>query len=110
VTAPVARYFQVSTTLETESAAARIASALVEERLAACVHVIGPVRSTYRWKGVVEQATEWLCLAKTAEPRLPALLGRIRALHPYQQPEIVATPIVAGDQGYLDWLQRETVE
>jgi periplasmic divalent cation tolerance protein len=110
VTAPVAGYYQVSTTLETESAAARIAAALVEERLAACVQVIGPVRSTYRWKGAVEEATEWLCLAKTAETRLPALLDRIRALHPYQQPEIVATPIVAGDQGYLDWLRRQTAE
>ena len=100
--------YQVSTTLDSEAAAATMAAALVEERLAACVQVLGPVRSTYRWQGTVEQATEWLCLAKTAGARLPALLARVRALHGYTVPEIVATPIVDGDPGYLDWVRRES--
>ena len=100
--------YQVTTALETESAAAALAGALVEERLAACVQVIGPVRSTYRWKGAVERATEWLCVAKTGEARLTATVARIRTLHPYEQPEIVATAIDAGDTGYLEWIRRET--
>jgi len=100
--------YQVTTTLESESAAAALAGTLVEERLAACVQVIGPVRSTYRWKGAVERATEWLCVAKTAEDRLQATVARIRTLHPYELPEIVATAIDAGDTGYLEWIRRET--
>jgi periplasmic divalent cation tolerance protein len=100
--------YQVSTTVESEASAADLAAALVDERLAACVQVIGPVRSTYRWKGAVERASEWLCVAKTAEPRLAAVLARIRALHPYEQPEIVATAIDAGDLGYLEWIRQET--
>jgi len=100
--------YQVSTTLQSEEAAAYMAAALVNERLAACVQVLGPLRSTYRWEGAVEQATEWLCLAKTVEARLPALLARVRALHGYAQPEIVATPIADGDPGYLDWVRRES--
>lgn len=100
--------YQVSTTLQSEAAAAHMAVALVNERLAACVQVLGPLRSTYRWEGTVEQATEWLCLAKTVEARLPALLARVRALHGYTQPEIVATPIADGDPGYLDWVRRES--
>lgn len=99
---------QVATAVATESDAAGLAAALVEERLAACVQVIGPVRSTYRWRGAVETSTEWLCVAKTAEARLPALCARIRSLHAYEQPEIIATPIGAGDAGYLEWVKRES--
>ena len=100
--------YHVSTVVASEAAAADLAAALVDERLAACVQVIGPVRSTYRWKGAVERSSEWLCVAKTAEPRLAAVLARIRTLHPYEQPEIVATAIDAGDQGYLEWIRQET--
>src|SRR5438132_64182 len=100
--------YQVSTSLDNEAEAGRLAAALVEERLAACVQVIGPVHSVYRWGGTVTQAAEWLCTAKTAEARLPALLSRIRTLHSYQQPEIVASAIDAGDPGYLAWLRQET--
>jgi periplasmic divalent cation tolerance protein len=100
--------FQVSTTLATQSAAAEMAAVLVQERLAACVQILGPVESVYRWKGAVEHATEWLCLAKTVEPKLEALLARVRALHSYEQPEIIAVPIAGADAGYLEWLRRET--
>jgi periplasmic divalent cation tolerance protein len=99
---------QIATTLGSEAAAADLAARLVDERLAACVQVVGPVRSTYRWKGAVEQATEWLCLAKTSTDRLDAALSRIRALHPYEVPEIAATPITAGDPDYLAWIQSAT--
>lgn len=99
---------QVTTALDSESAAAELAARLVEERLAACVQVMGPVRSTYRWQGTVERATEWLCVAKTSAARLDATMKRIRALHSYDVPDIVATPIVAGDPDYLAWIQTET--
>jgi periplasmic divalent cation tolerance protein len=100
----------ISTTLDSEAAAAELAGRLVEERLAACVQVTGPVASVYRWKGAVQRATEWHCVAKTSEGRLDATLKRIRALHPYDVPDIVAVPIVAGDPDYLAWIQAETAD
>jgi periplasmic divalent cation tolerance protein len=102
----VAEYLQVLTTIDSEEAAERIASALVERRLAACVQVLGPIASTYRWQGEVESAREWMCVAKTAAARYPDVEAAIRELHPYDEPEIVATPIVAGSQGYLDWISE----
>jgi periplasmic divalent cation tolerance protein len=100
----VAEYLQVSTTTGTEREAEEISAALVERRLAACVQVIGPIASRYRWQGAVEQAREWLCLAKTEASRYPELEAAIRELHSYDEPEIVATPIVAGSAGYLEWI------
>ena len=99
--------YQVITSIDSEAAATRVADTLVTERLAACAQVLGPVSSVYRWHGTIERATEWLCTAKTTGAVLPAVLERIRALHSYQQPEIVATPIAAGDPGYLDWVRLE---
>ena len=100
--------YQVSTTVESEAEASRLAEALVAERLAGCVQVQGPLQSTYRWEGAVTRATEWLCTVKTVEARLEEVMTRIRMLHSYQQPEIIATPIAAGDPGYLGWLEHET--
>jgi periplasmic divalent cation tolerance protein len=91
-----------------EEEAERIAAALVERRLAACVQVLGPIASTYRWRGEVERAREWLCLAKTAASRYPELEAAVRELHSYEEPEIVAVPIVAGAAPYLNWLREET--
>ncbi len=102
------RCFQVSTTLESEAEAGRLAETLVAERLAGCVQIQGPLQSVYRWEGAVTHATEWLCTVKTVEERLDEVMTRIRALHPYQQPEIIATAAAAGDPGYLGWLERET--
>jgi periplasmic divalent cation tolerance protein len=96
---------QVTTTVNSREAADRIAQALVEERLAACAQVIGPIRSTYRWLGRVEQADEWYCHLKTTRGRLPEVEARIRALHPYDVPELIAIPIVAGLPAYLDWIE-----
>ncbi len=100
--------YQVCTTLGDDAAAADLAAALVDRRLVACAQVLGPVRSIYRWNGSVERTTEWLCIFKTVESRLASLLETIRTLHPYEQPEIVATAIVAGDPGYLEWIRQET--
>jgi periplasmic divalent cation tolerance protein len=80
---------------------------MVEERLAACAQVLGPVSSTYRWKGSVEQATEWYCNLKTTKAGLPALTTRIRNLHPYEVPEIVAFTIEDADAAYLQWIEAE---
>ena len=97
---------QVTTTVATRADAERIAAALVEERLAACVQIAGPIISTYRWQGAIERATEWHCHCKTTRARYPALEARLRELHPYETPEIIALPIVAGFPAYLAWIEE----
>ncbi|HUV38951.1 MAG TPA: divalent-cation tolerance protein CutA [Planctomycetota bacterium] len=96
---------QVSTTTGTRDDAQRIADALVEKRLAACVQVVGPVTSTYRWQGNVERTTEWLCLIKTTAALYGEVESAIRELHPYEVPEIIAVPVAAGSRDYLEWLK-----
>ena len=81
-----------------------IAAALVEARLAACVQVVGPVRSTYRWEGRVESAEEWLCLAKTTAGLVDRAVDEIGRRHSYDTPEITVTPIVGGSVRYLGWI------
>lgn len=90
-----------------EAVAARLAQALVEEKLAACVNRMA-VRSTYAWQGRIEDEPEVLLLIKTRSARFGEVEARIQALHPYEVPEIIALPIVAGAQGYLAWLERES--
>jgi periplasmic divalent cation tolerance protein len=87
-----------------------IASALVEERLAACVNALPAVRSTYRWKGKVERESETTLVVKTAAAVLPACIARLRALHPYELPEIVvlAPDVAASFAPYVDWVRSET--
>ncbi|HVY96968.1 MAG TPA: divalent-cation tolerance protein CutA [Solirubrobacterales bacterium] len=102
----MSEYLQVLTTTGSEEEAERIATALVERRLAACVQTVGPVLSRYRWRGAVEVEREWQCLAKTTAARYAAVEAAIRELHSYEEPEIVATPIVAGSAGYLAWLDE----
>ena len=97
-------HLQVLTTVGSEEDAERISIALVERRLAACVQTVGPISSRYRWQGKVETAREWQCLAKTEAARYQEVEAAIRELHPYDEPEIVATPIVAGSAGYLAWI------
>jgi len=97
-------YIQVLTAAGSEQEAERISTALIERRLAACVQVVGPISSRYRWQGKVEHEREWLCLAKTEASRYDELEAAIRELHSYDEPEIVATPIVAGSEGYLEWI------
>jgi len=99
---------QVVMAVDTGENADRIAAALVDERLAACVQVIGPIRSTYHWRGSVERAAEWLCLAKTTAAASEALMARIAELHSYDTPEITAVPIEHGSAAYLDWIRAET--
>jgi periplasmic divalent cation tolerance protein len=95
---------QVTTTLPDREAAHRIGRRLVEERLAACAQVVGPVSSVYWWQGDVESAGEWYCHLKTVASRVNEVIARIRELHPYDTPEIVAVPVSEGDAGYLRWI------
>ncbi|MDH4274191.1 MAG: divalent-cation tolerance protein CutA [Gammaproteobacteria bacterium] len=83
-----------------------LATALVEQKLAACVNLVPGIHSIYRWQGAVERATEVLLIIKTRRERLEALEAGIRALHPYQVPEIVALPVTAGFVPYLQWLNE----
>jgi len=85
-----------------------MAQALVEERLAACVNLVGGVQSIYRWQGAVEESEEVLCLVKTRRELLPALTARVRAVHPYDVPEILAFEVAEGSPAYLAWLEEST--
>ncbi len=95
-------------TAPNQEVAQRIARALVEERLAACVNLVPGVRSIYRWQGSVEDDAEILLLAKTGAKRCAALAARVQALHPYELPEIVVLPVDGGSQRYLAWIVSES--
>ena len=101
---------QVVTATPTEAEAHRIGAALVEQRLAACVQVVGPITSIYRWQGRLEVSQEWLCIIKTRTALYSSVEERIRALHSYTLPEILAFTVEHGERGYLDWLRQETTE
>jgi periplasmic divalent cation tolerance protein len=88
------------------SVAERLARALVEERLAACVNRLDGVHSTYVWEDAVHDEPEVLLLIKTSAARLESVELRIKALHPYELPEIIALPIVGGSTAYLEWVTR----
>ena len=94
----------VLTTCPDNETAYRIAHTLVEEGLAACVNILPPMQSIYKWKGAVETATEQLLVIKIAAGRFMAVRERIRGLHSYELPEIIAVPIVDGSPDYLAWL------
>ena len=100
-------YIQITTTTETKEQAQTIARYLVEEKLAACVQILGPIGSTYRWKGKIETAEEWLCLIKTRENLYPEIEKAIISLHSYETPEIIAIPITKGSLVYINWLENE---
>jgi periplasmic divalent cation tolerance protein len=100
----MAEYIQVLTTVGSEEEAAVIADALLERRLAACVQTVGPILSRYRWQGKLEQAHEWQCLAKTEASLYDEVEAAIRSLHSYEEPEVLAIPVLAGSMGYLDWI------
>ncbi|TFV99598.1 divalent-cation tolerance protein CutA [Oxalobacteraceae bacterium OM1] len=98
----------VMTNVPDTDTAQRIARALVEQRLAACVNSLPGVHSVYRWQGAVEEAAEITLLIKTVHERYDALEAAIKTLHPYDVPEILAVPIAAGLPAYLGWVAHET--
>jgi len=101
-------YLLVVTNLPDRDAALALARELVERRLAACVNVLAPCTSVYRWKGAVESANEVPVLIKTRAALYEALESAIGALHPYDVPEIIAVPIVHGLPEYLEWVGEGT--
>ena len=100
-------YIQVFTTTEKKEDAEKIAKTLVEKRLAGCVQIVGPIESTYWWKGNVETAEEWLLFIKTRKNLYEELEKAVKEIHPYETPEIIAMPIVTGSKDYLEWLRNE---
>ena len=99
----------VLTNLPDRAAAERLAAALVDKGLAACVNVLAPCLSVYRWKGALQREEEHPMLIKTTAERYAALEAAIRAGHPYELPEIIAVPIERGLPAYLDWVATETI-
>ncbi len=98
----------VFTNLPDRDSAEKLADALVAQRVAACVNILAPCRSVFRWNDAVQHATEHPLLIKTSAVRYPALEAAIRAGHPYELPEIIAVPVEHGLPAYLDWVAHET--
>jgi len=96
------------TNLPDRAAAEKLADAIVAKNLAACVNILAPCRSVYRWKGAVQHDEEHPMLIKTTTERYAALESEMRAQHPYELPEIIAVPIERGLPAYLDWVAAET--
>jgi periplasmic divalent cation tolerance protein len=103
----VEKNIQVVTTVGERSDAEKIARILLEKRLAACVQIVGPVTSSYWWRGRIETEEEWLCFIKSSESHYEDVERAIKGIHPYEIPEVIATPIIAGLPDYLMWLNGE---
>jgi periplasmic divalent cation tolerance protein len=101
-------FILVQTSIDTKEAAQKLAGIIIENRLAACCWISGPITSIYWWKGQKEQAQEWVCSFKTRNELYNSLETAIKELHSYEVPEIVATPVVAGSQSFLEWIVSET--
>jgi periplasmic divalent cation tolerance protein len=101
-------YIVVLVTVQKEEEAAEIAREIVGGKLAACVNIVRGVRSIYRWKGKTEDEGEVLMVVKTRRALFPDLMKRVKELHRYSVPEIIALPIVEGSEDYLGWLKEET--
>ena len=97
----------VLSTCGSEEEAAKVARAVVEARVAACVNIVPRIRSIYRWKGEVQDDAEWLLLIKSSRRLFDRLKTEIRKVHSYEVPEVLAIAVVDGSTEYLDWLDRE---
>jgi periplasmic divalent cation tolerance protein len=98
----------VLTTWPGESDPAGMAATLVEERLAACVNILPPMDSVYRWQGAVERATERQLIVKSSRQAVGRLLARLASLHPYDVPEMLVLPVAGGGEAYLGWIAEST--
>jgi periplasmic divalent cation tolerance protein len=97
-------------TAPSEEEAAKIAHILVEERLAGCVNIVKDIRSIYSWQGKIEDDKEVLMIVKTRLQLFRALTARVKALHSYTVPEVIAMPIIDGSEEYIKWLQEATIQ
>ena len=102
------RYLQVQTTTDSRAEAMELARAAVQARLAACAQVAGPIASMYWWEGGLERAEEWMLILKLPTDRYQELADFLTERHRYDEPELIATPIVAGSAAYLGWIEEET--
>jgi periplasmic divalent cation tolerance protein len=100
-------FLQITTTTGKRQDAEQIAAELVSRRLAGCVQVSGPITSTFRWQGKTETLEEWVCTIKTTSAKFAEIQKAIEQVHPYEVPEIIATPLERGNEKYLDWLRGE---
>lgn len=98
----------VVTTTDSADEAERLARGVVADHLAACVQIVGPVRSVFRWEGAVRAEPEWQVVVKTAEDRVEAVVEQLVADHTYDVPEVIVTPVVGGHAPYLAWVVDET--
>ena len=101
---------QIVTTSPKKEVAEYIGKTLVEKKLAACVQIVGPVSSIYRWKGQIEIDEEWQCRIKTVIGRKDQVEQIIKKIHPYDVPEIIVTEIIDGSEEYMDWLRENSQE
>jgi len=98
----------VLVTCGSEEEALKIANALVEAHLAACVNLVAPIRSIYRWEGKIWDEKEWLLVIKTQKDRFEELEKKVKTLHSYSVPEIISLPITEGSSAYLKWIRENT--
>lgn len=106
----MSEYIQINTTTDNKELALKIGDILVEQKLAACAQISGPIKSIYRWKGKIFNTQEWHCRIKTKKDLYHRVEEEIKALHPYEVPEIVVLPIIDGSQEYLDWIDEVMAE
>ena len=103
-------YRVVLSTINDRQRAEELAATLLEERLVACVNVVGPILSLYRWQGSIERDEEYLLIMKTMASHETALASRVQELHPYEVPELLMLPVEAGAPAYLQWLAASLSE
>jgi periplasmic divalent cation tolerance protein len=101
-------YLQVLVSIDSEDRAHALQRLILEQRAAACVQILCPISSAYRWRGKIEEAQQWLYLAKTRRSTYPRLESLVKENHSYDTPEIIAIPTFAGYAGYPDWVVAET--
>ena len=95
-------------TIDSQENAQKIASKLLSERKAACVNIIPAVESQYWWQGKIENADELMLVVKTRASLMDELVALVKSIHPYSIPEIIALPIIGGNEDYLQWIEKET--
>jgi len=103
----MAGFIQITITVGTREEGEQLVHNLVENRLIACGQILGPIQSTYWWKGKIETAQEWMCLAKSREEKFAEVVRQVRNMHSYEVPEIIAVPLIAVDENYAHWLEEE---
>jgi len=101
------KFIQIETSVAKKSDAEMLAAVLAKRKLSACTQILGPVASVFPWQGKIQREKEWLCLIKTKKSLYKKVEREIKKIHPYELPEIIATPILTGSREYLNWLDKE---